>query len=86
LTSVCIPLSGKIFLWQKISAAGRWRGFDFFSSEKVGRGEEIFMSGLERLGRLSLPRRTAAARLEASGMAITARVSEPRPPSSFGDS
>jgi hypothetical protein len=32
--------------------------FDFFSSKKVGRGEEISMSGLERLGRLSLPRRT----------------------------
>jgi hypothetical protein len=58
LTSVCIPLSGKIFSWKKISAAGRWRGFDFFSSKKIGRGEEISMSGLERLDRLSLPRRT----------------------------
>jgi hypothetical protein len=40
LTSVCIPLSGNIFSWPKISAAGRWIGFYFFSSQKSSRGED----------------------------------------------
>jgi hypothetical protein len=57
LTSVCIPLSGKIFSWQKISAAGRWLGFDFFPAKKSSRGEGMSMSGSEGLDRLLLPRR-----------------------------
>jgi hypothetical protein len=53
LTSVCIPLSGKIFRSKKIQPPV---GFYFFPSKKSSRGEEIFMPGFKRLDRLSLPR------------------------------
>jgi hypothetical protein len=42
------PLSGKIFSWQKISAAGRWLGFYFFQDQKSA-GGSVSMSGSERL-------------------------------------
>jgi hypothetical protein len=58
LVDECLhPVAEKIFSWRKISAAGRWRGLIFSPAKKSSRGEEISMSGLERLDRLSLPRR-----------------------------
>jgi hypothetical protein len=36
LVDECLhPAFGKVFSWQKISAAGRWLGFYFFSSKKI---------------------------------------------------
>jgi hypothetical protein len=37
---MCFPKAGKIFSWQKISAADRWIDFYFFSSKKSSRGED----------------------------------------------